>query len=84
MGRCDREGFDGERRRLPGHRQHVLSLQGGPGREPVQPEQDGFALAPGRYIVVIKGMGFAVAGDVTDPDQCVERINAANGAFYSP
>jgi len=34
--------------------------------------------------VVIKGMGFAVAGDVTDPDQCVERINAANGAFYSP
>ena len=52
----------------------------------LQPEQDGFALAPGRYIVVVKGMGydFAVAGDVTDPNQCVERINATNGAFYSP
>lgn len=52
----------------------------------LQPDQDGFALAPGRYVVVIKGMGydFTVAGTVTDPNQCVERINAANGAFYSP
>ncbi|MHB0789320.1 hypothetical protein ACYCU1_26005 [Bradyrhizobium sp. 5.13L] len=52
----------------------------------LQPEQDGFALAPGRYIVVVKGMGydFTIAGTVTDPNQCVERINAANGAFYSP
>jgi hypothetical protein len=52
----------------------------------LQPEQDGFALTSGRYIVVIKGMGydFAVGGDVTDPNQCVERINAANGVFYSP
>ncbi|TCU63814.1 hypothetical protein EDE08_11832 [Bradyrhizobium sp. R2.2-H] len=52
----------------------------------LQPEQDGFALAPGRYIVVVKGMGydFTVAGTITDPNQCVERINAANGAFYSP
>ncbi|TFV73699.1 hypothetical protein E4K64_21050 [Bradyrhizobium frederickii] len=52
----------------------------------LQPEQDGFTLAPGRYVVVIKGMGydFTVAGTVTDPNQCVERINAANGAFYSP
>lgn len=52
----------------------------------LQPEQDGFTLAPGRYIVVVKGMGydFTVAGTITDPNQCVERINAANGAFYSP
>jgi len=52
----------------------------------LQPEQDGFTLAPGRYVVVVKGMGydFTVAGTVTDPNQCVERINAANGAFYSP
>lgn len=52
----------------------------------LQPEQDGFALSPGRYVVVVKGMGydFTVAGTVTDPNQCVERINAANGAFYSP
>jgi hypothetical protein len=52
----------------------------------LQPEQEGFTLAPGRYIVVVKGMGydFTVAGTVTDPNQCVERINATNGAFYSP
>ncbi|WP_448041475.1 hypothetical protein [Bradyrhizobium liaoningense] len=52
----------------------------------LQPEQDGFTLAPGRYVVVVKGMGydFTVAGTITDPNQCVERINAANGAFYSP
>ncbi|MDA9498225.1 hypothetical protein [Bradyrhizobium sp. CCBAU 11357] len=52
----------------------------------LQPEQDGFTLAPGRYIVLVKGMGydFTVAGTITDPNQCVERINATNGAFYSP
>ncbi|PDT87296.1 hypothetical protein CO669_25920 [Bradyrhizobium sp. Y36] len=52
----------------------------------LQPEQDGFTLSPGRYVVVVKGMGydFTVAGTITDPNQCVERINAANGAFYSP
>jgi hypothetical protein len=52
----------------------------------LQPETDGFSLGPGRYVVVIKGIGydFTVAGDVTDPNQCVERINATNGAFYSP
>jgi len=52
----------------------------------LQPEQEGFTLAPGRYVVVVKGMGydFTVAGTVTDPNQCVERINATNGAFYSP
>ncbi|MDE5445712.1 hypothetical protein GWG65_30750 [Bradyrhizobium sp. CSA207] len=52
----------------------------------LQSEQDGFTLSPGRYVVVVKGMGydFSVAGMVTDPNQCVERINATNGAFYSP
>ena len=52
----------------------------------LQPEQDGFTLSPGRYVVVVKGIGydFTVAGTITDPNQCVERINAANGAFYSP
>ncbi|MCA1364588.1 hypothetical protein I6F14_26975 [Bradyrhizobium sp. IC3069] len=52
----------------------------------LQPEQDGFTLAPGRYVVVVRGMGydFTIAGTITDPNQCVERINAANGAFYSP
>jgi hypothetical protein len=52
----------------------------------IQPETDGLMLSPGRYILVVKGIGydFSVSGAVTDPNQCVERINAANGAFYSP
>jgi hypothetical protein len=52
----------------------------------LQSSSEGFTLSPGRYAVVIKGIGydFTVAGEVTDPSHCVERINAANGAFYSP
>jgi hypothetical protein len=52
----------------------------------LQPEKEGFTLSPGRYALVVKGIGydFTVAGDVTDPNQCVERINATNGGFYSP
>jgi hypothetical protein len=52
----------------------------------IQPENDGLVLSPGRYVLVVKGIGydFSVSGAVTDPNQCVERVNAANGAFYSP
>jgi hypothetical protein len=52
----------------------------------LQPENEGFTLPPGRYALVVKGVGydFTIAGDVTDPNQCVERINATNGGFYSP
>ncbi|MDI4238225.1 hypothetical protein OZ411_36035 [Bradyrhizobium sp. Arg237L] len=52
----------------------------------IQPENDGLVLSPGRYVLVVKGIGydFSVSGQVTDPNQCVERFNAANGAFYSP
>jgi hypothetical protein len=52
----------------------------------LQPEKEGFTLPPGRYALVVNGIGydFTVAGNVTDPNQCVERINTTNGAFYSP
>jgi hypothetical protein len=51
-----------------------------------QPETAGLVLEPGRYVFVVKGLGFdfTVAGEITNPDQCLERIDAANGAFYSP
>jgi hypothetical protein len=44
------------------------------------------ALPAGRYGLVINGIAydFSVAGDVTDPGQCLERVAAANGTFYSP
>jgi hypothetical protein len=42
-------------------------------------------LAPGRYALVLKGYAydFSVAGQVADPRQCLERLLATNGQFYS-
>ena len=42
-------------------------------------------LPAGRYALVLKGIGydFTVAGPVTDPAQCIERTDAANGTIYS-
>ena len=43
-------------------------------------------LPAGRYVLILKRQAydFAIAGPVTDPNQCLERIEAANGVFYSP
>ena len=43
-------------------------------------------LGSGRYVLVLKRQGydFTVAGKITDPNQCLERTEAANGSFYSP
>ena len=51
----------------------------------LRPEAPDFALAAGRYGLVLNGVSydFSVAGDVTDPAQCLERTMAANGTFYS-
>jgi hypothetical protein len=42
-------------------------------------------LTPGRYVLALKGQSydFSVAGTVTDTKQCLERLAAANGVFYS-
>ena len=52
----------------------------------IQPDGSDTTLPPGRYALVIKGQGFdfAVDGVVTDARQCVERVDAVNGAFYTP
>jgi hypothetical protein len=51
----------------------------------VQAENPDFTLPSGRYILVLKNEGydFTVGGNVTDPSQCLERTEAANGIFYS-
>jgi hypothetical protein len=51
----------------------------------VQSENPNTPLAPGRYALVLKGQAyeFSVAGPVTDPRQCLERLAATNGQFYS-
>ena len=51
----------------------------------VQSENPETALGPGRYALVLKGQAydFSVAGSITDPKQCLERLAATNGQFYS-
>jgi hypothetical protein len=63
----------------------VRPIPGYPEMLLVQSDKPDFTLTPGRYILVLKDQGydFTVAGKVTDPVQCLERTDAANGAFYS-
>ncbi|MDB5604547.1 MAG: hypothetical protein JWP25_1447 [Bradyrhizobium sp.] len=63
----------------------VRPIAGNPEMLLVQSEKPDFALPAGRYILVLKDQGydFTVAGKVTDLAQCLERTDAANGAFYS-
>ena len=51
----------------------------------VQNEHAEAALPPGRYALVLKGQAydFSVAGPLSDPRQCLERLAATNGQFYS-
>jgi hypothetical protein len=51
----------------------------------IQSENPDNVLTPGRYALVLKGQAydFTVAGAVTDPKQCLERLAATNGQFYS-
>ena len=51
----------------------------------MRPETSDFGLPPGRYGMVLKDIAydFTVAGDITEPAQCLERTEAANGTFYS-
>lgn len=43
------------------------------------------AFPAGRYSLVLKGQAFdfTVSGPITDPAHCLERTEAANGAYYS-
>jgi len=51
----------------------------------VRSENPDAPLPPGRYALVLKGLAydFTVAGPITDPRQCLERLVATNGRFYS-
>jgi hypothetical protein len=63
----------------------VRPIAGNPEMLLMQAENADFALPSGRYVLVLKNQGydFTVAGKVTDPSQCLERTDAANGTFYS-
>jgi hypothetical protein len=51
----------------------------------VRSENPDAPLPPGRYALVLKGLAydFSVSGPITDPRQCLERLVATNGRFYS-
>jgi hypothetical protein len=48
-------------------------------------EDAALELTPGRYALVLKGQSydFSVEGETVDPRQCIERIVASNGTYYS-
>jgi hypothetical protein len=48
-------------------------------------EDPALELSPGRYALVLKTQvyDFSVEGEAVDPKQCIERIVASNGTFYS-
>jgi hypothetical protein len=50
----------------------------------IQPHS-GFVFAPGRYALVLNGVGydFTVAGAVTAPEQCLEQVEVVNGVALS-
>jgi hypothetical protein len=60
-------------------------LKDNPDMYEVQSENPEAALTPGRYALILKGQAydFTVEGSVTDPKQCLERLAATNGSFYS-
>jgi hypothetical protein len=63
----------------------VAPIPGNPEMLVLKSEDPDFVLPAGRYAVVIKGQGydFTIAGTITDSSQCLEKVEAANGAFYA-
>lgn len=51
----------------------------------VKPENEDFALPAGRYALALKGgaYDFTIDGKITDPAQCLERVEAVNGTVYT-
>jgi hypothetical protein len=63
----------------------VRPIAGNPEMLMVQSENPDFTLPAGRYVLALRDQGydFTVSGKVTEPAHCLERTDAANGAFYS-
>lgn len=51
----------------------------------VEPREQDLVLSAGRYALIIKGQAFdfSIDGTITDKRHCLDRIEAANGVFYS-
>ena len=62
----------------------IAPIQGAPDMYEVESEALDFTLAPGRYALVWKGIGYDFAVDgVAGSKHCLEQTTAVNGVFYS-
>ncbi|WP_426434882.1 hypothetical protein [Bradyrhizobium genosp. P] len=63
----------------------VSPLPNSPEMYELHSEDPALELTPGRYALVVKNQAydFTVDGKIVDPKQCIERIVATNGTFYS-
>ena len=62
----------------------VMPLEGRPEMILLQPEP-GFVFPPGRYALVLNGLGFdfSVAGTIVSPEQCLEQAEVVNGTILN-
>jgi hypothetical protein len=60
-------------------------VQGAPDMYELHSEEPALELPPGNYVLNLKSQAyyFQVAGNITDPRQCLEQILAASGTYYS-
>jgi hypothetical protein len=60
-------------------------INGSPEMYELHSEDPALELTPGRYALVLKTQAydFSIEGLTVDPRQCIERIVASNGTFYS-
>jgi hypothetical protein len=60
-------------------------IKGNPEMYELQAKDANGDLPPGRYALILKAQSydFTVAGTVTDKRQCLAKLSAANGVFYS-
>lgn len=63
----------------------VSPLSDSPEMFELHAEDPALELPPGRYVLILKNQAyyFRVGGDIVDPRQCIERVVATNGTFYS-
>lgn len=63
----------------------VSPLPDSPEMYELHSEDPALELPPGRYALILKNQAyhFRVDGDIVDPRQCIERVVATNGTFYS-
>jgi len=60
-------------------------IKGNPEMYELQSKDSNSDLPPGRYALILKAQSydFTVSGNVTDKRQCLAKLSAANGVFYS-